>query len=466
MPNHTYLFYDLETSGLNKSFDQVLQFAAIRTDLDFRELERHEFYVKLNPDTIPSPGASITHRISIATTTHQGLTELEAMERIHALVNTPGTISLGYNTLEFDDEFLRFSFYRNLLPPYTHQYANDCSRMDIYPIILLYYLYKPGSIKWPTIDGVVSLKLDNINQANQLVHGQAHNAMVDVEATLALTKVLALDKKMWDYVCGYFNKKIDDARARQLTKAFDHHYEAVLLQGKLGAKQSFQAPALYLGEHRHYRNQTIWLRLDLESLPQTTPDTIAKNTWAISKKLGETPLLLPLADRFTQKMSSDRKNISEANKQWLQQHPELFNEIIDYHLEHKHPVYPKTDNAAALYISEFWSPEETRYCRGFHTATPNNKAKSLPQLSNPTLYDLALRVLGRFFPDTLTAAQQLTFQHYLDSIYKPHNPPHDFRGEAHITPEKALTEISKLKTERALDSEQLALLVEIEAYLN
>ena len=38
----TYLFYDIETSGLNKCFDQVLQFAAIRTDLELHELEHYE----------------------------------------------------------------------------------------------------------------------------------------------------------------------------------------------------------------------------------------------------------------------------------------------------------------------------------------------------------------------------------------------------------------------------------------
>ncbi len=27
----SYLFYDIETTGLNKAFDQVLEFAAIRT---------------------------------------------------------------------------------------------------------------------------------------------------------------------------------------------------------------------------------------------------------------------------------------------------------------------------------------------------------------------------------------------------------------------------------------------------
>ena len=33
-----YVFYDLETTGINPAFDQILQFAAVRTDLDFNEI--------------------------------------------------------------------------------------------------------------------------------------------------------------------------------------------------------------------------------------------------------------------------------------------------------------------------------------------------------------------------------------------------------------------------------------------
>ncbi|RPJ17923.1 MAG: hypothetical protein EHM37_00025, partial [Deltaproteobacteria bacterium] len=36
----TYLLYDIETTGLNRAFDQVLEFAAIRTDGDLNELDR------------------------------------------------------------------------------------------------------------------------------------------------------------------------------------------------------------------------------------------------------------------------------------------------------------------------------------------------------------------------------------------------------------------------------------------
>src|SRR3990167_2568010 len=161
----TYLFYDIETTGLNKCFDQLLQFAAIRTDHQFNELERHELQIKLNPDVIPSPAAVMTHRIGPAEFM-QGLSELEGVKKIHQLLNTPNTISIGYNSLGFDDEFLRFSFYKNLLPPYTHQYASNCGRMDIYPMTLLYYLFKPDHLNWPTKDGVVNLKLENLNACN------------------------------------------------------------------------------------------------------------------------------------------------------------------------------------------------------------------------------------------------------------------------------------------------------------
>ena len=160
----SYLFYDIETTGLNKAFDQVLQFAAIRTDLRLNEIERHSITIKLRPDVIPSPQAILTNRISI-TDLSSGLLEFDAIEQIHRLMNQPGTISMGYNSLGFDDEFLRFSFHRNLLPPYTHQYRNGCRRMDLFPIAIVYYLYKKDVLVWPVIDGKPSLKLEHLGSA-------------------------------------------------------------------------------------------------------------------------------------------------------------------------------------------------------------------------------------------------------------------------------------------------------------
>src|SRR3990172_6767834 len=96
----TYLFYDIETTGLNKAFDQVLQFADIRTDAAFREIDRHRLSIRLRPDVVISPRAITTHRIPISEAL-RGVPEYDGMVRIHKWMNAPRTISLGYNTLGF-----------------------------------------------------------------------------------------------------------------------------------------------------------------------------------------------------------------------------------------------------------------------------------------------------------------------------------------------------------------------------
>ncbi len=130
LPSPTYLFYDLETTGLNPAFDQILQFAAIRVDTEFNEIERFNIRVALSPDVIPNPNALLVNRIH-PTQLAVGINEYEAIIKIHGIVNTPGTISLRYNTLGLDDDFLCFAFFRHLLPPYWHQYKNECDRMGM-----------------------------------------------------------------------------------------------------------------------------------------------------------------------------------------------------------------------------------------------------------------------------------------------------------------------------------------------
>jgi exodeoxyribonuclease-1 len=53
----TFVFYDTETTGTNTTSDQILQFGAIRTDDQLRELERFEIRCRVLPDVAVSPGA-------------------------------------------------------------------------------------------------------------------------------------------------------------------------------------------------------------------------------------------------------------------------------------------------------------------------------------------------------------------------------------------------------------------------
>uniref|UniRef100_A0A2A4T4Q7 Exodeoxyribonuclease I n=1 Tax=SAR324 cluster bacterium TaxID=2024889 RepID=A0A2A4T4Q7_9DELT len=467
---NSYLFYDIESSGLNKAFDQVMQFAAIRTDMEFNELERHNFYVQLRPDVIISPQASITHHISIADCM-DGLCEFEAIQKVHEMMNEPGTISLGYNTLGFDDEFLRFSFYRNLLPPYTHQYAQGCSRMDLLPMITVYRLFNPKVLEWPELNGKPSLKLEYISSLNQLATGQAHDALVDVEATIALAKRLAAEGPMWEYLKDCFNKSIDEQRLQKLPVAFqgsiEEHRLGLMISPKYGSDRMYQSPLLSIGKSRPYSNQTLWLRLDLPELQETTLENIDETTWVERKRLGEPGIILPPLPRYWAKLSDERKILVEANKTWLQENPVIFEAIIRYHQEFKYPEIPDLDTDAALYQNGFLSRDEQALSRKFQHAGAEQRLEIIGQFPSAAMRTLASRLLFRNYPEEAPSMMVEEFALYLEQV----NPEGDqaalvdYKGGRRTTPLVALHEITELKEQGDLDLEQLKLLEELEEYI-
>jgi exodeoxyribonuclease-1 len=455
----TFLFYDLETTGLSKPFDQILQFAGIRTDKNLHEIERYELKVKLNPDVIPSPYALMTHHID----PHDGdISEYDAIRQIHSWMNQPGTLSLGYNTLGFDDEFLRFSFFRNLLPPYTHQFANNCGRMDLYPMAIMYYLFKNHLIQWPEVENKVSLKLELINNANNLARGRAHDAMVDVLATLQLARHFYKESDMWNYLAGHFNKAIDNQRTEPLQK-----HMALLFEGFLGAENKYHCPVRFIGQHRHYKNQTLWLRLDMESLPTTTLETLTETTRIMNKKPGEPGFVLPMKERFLQHLSPERLKLAEYNDQWLAKNPDMLFAITEYYTEFKYPTYPHTDIDASLYLTGFKNSMEERFCQSFHAANPAAKASMVEKSQNSLIRKQAIRILGRHFPEVLTSKQKDEFNLYMASI----NPAHeedamiDFQNKKRLTPRTALQQMDEIRKNNPLSEEQRGLLLKLELYL-
>jgi exodeoxyribonuclease I len=463
----TYLFYDIETTGLNKCFDQIMQFAAIRTDSELNELERYNIFVKLNSDAVPSPQAIITHQISLTKLEQIGISEYEAIKQIHSLLNAPNTTSIGYNTLGFDDEFLRFSFYRNLLPPYTHQYANNCNRMDLYPMTVMYFLFKKEIINWPQINDVPTLKLEHLNSSNNFSVGNAHDAMVDVEVTLALARTLIKEHKMWDYLCGYFTKNIEAERINKLdvvitSENYAHRY-ALMIDGIFGTQKFYQCAVLDLGWHKHYKNQILWLQLDQEKLSTTTIDSIPETTFVKRKRLGESPLLLPFDQMHNKFLSKERLQLIDNNLLWIKNNPKIFNAIINYHQEYKYPIVPNCDIDAALYQNSFWSDFEIAQATKFHNLNFNDKIAFLEKFSNPNMRKLAVRILGRNFLSLLPKnilADYLSYKNNNEDIV-------DYRNNKRLTLNMALDEINQIKNNNEIcnSENQLNALLDLEKFL-
>jgi len=468
---NTYLFYDLETSGLNRAFDQILQFAAIRTDLALNELQRHRINVTLRPDIIISPGALITHRIPFADLM-SGVCEFDAARQIHALMNEPGTISLGYNSLGFDDEFMRFTFHRNLLPPYTHQYNGGCRRMDLFPMTIVFWLYKNAGLNWPERQGKVSLKLENLNSANRLNQGRAHDAMVDVEITLALARRYMQETATWEYLTGCFMKDIDRQRVSKLPACFEtrsgRHLKGLMIGCEFGSEMKFQAPVLFIGHSLPYTNQTLWLRIDTPDLRQTDPDSIADTTRVTRKRYGEPGILLPPHERYWKMLTPERNESAEKNLRWLQDNPDLFQSIIHYHQNFRYPEIPALDADAALYQMGFLSKEAQALCQKFHAAPLDKKKEIIDRFPTIETRTLAGRILSRNFPGNLPDRQISEFDAYMQQV-SPSSPDHallDYRGAPRTTPASALSDIVELKNDPGLDGEQLKLLDDLREYIN
>ena len=105
----TFAFYDLDTTGISPAFDQPLQFAAILTDGEFREIERVNLRCRIAPHIIPSPWALAVTGVRPVQLVDPALpTFFEFTQEIGALIERwSAAIWTGFNGIRFDEEMLR-----------------------------------------------------------------------------------------------------------------------------------------------------------------------------------------------------------------------------------------------------------------------------------------------------------------------------------------------------------------------
>jgi exodeoxyribonuclease-1 len=188
----TIVFYDTETTGVDAPFDQIIQFAAIRNDAELNEIDRFEVRSRLQPHIVPACEALITNRVTAGRLTDPALPSHYEMARtIQTKLNAwSPALFMGYNSLGFDEHFLRQALYQTLHPPFLTN-TNGNSRSDVLRMLQAACVYAPGAITIPVGDNGASVfRLDCVAPANGFAHGNAHDAMADVEATIHLCRLL------------------------------------------------------------------------------------------------------------------------------------------------------------------------------------------------------------------------------------------------------------------------------------
>ncbi len=188
-----FVFYDTETTGIDTTFDQILQFAAIRTDSDLNELDRFEIRCRLLPHVTPSPGAMRVTGVKAAQLIASNLpSHYEMMCKLKdKLLEWSPAIFTGYNSIAFDEHLLRNSFYKTLHAPYLTN-TNGNARSDVMRMLQAVSLFYPEALKLPVgSNGKRSFKLDLVAPLNGFNHENAHDALADVEATIFICRLIS-----------------------------------------------------------------------------------------------------------------------------------------------------------------------------------------------------------------------------------------------------------------------------------
>lgn len=189
-----FAFFDLETTGISPAFDHPLQFAAILTDAEFREIERVNLRCRLAPHVIPSPQALAVTGVRPHQLVDPALPSLfEFAQELTALVSRwSPAIWTGFNSIRFDEEMLRQMFYQNLQPEIFATQFNGNTRFDIMTAVFAVFQRCPDLLSWPVDEtGRVRFKLDRLAPVNGFEGHNAHDALGDVEATIHIARLIA-----------------------------------------------------------------------------------------------------------------------------------------------------------------------------------------------------------------------------------------------------------------------------------
>ena len=188
--NLKLVVYDFETTGRNSNWDQIIQVGAVLVNLSFQEIDRIELRCSLKSGLIPEPGALLVNNSSTEMLKNSNLTHYYLIDQvIKKFQEWSPAIFIGYNSINFDEEFLRKTLFKTLYNPYFTQ-LNGNKRADILGMVRSACLYFPEALKYSTnVKGNPVLKLDEIAPMNEINH-LAHDALGDVIATKEIGKIL------------------------------------------------------------------------------------------------------------------------------------------------------------------------------------------------------------------------------------------------------------------------------------
>lgn len=412
----TFYWHDYETFGTDPRKDKPVQFAGIRTDFDFNIVgDPLVVYCKPATDCLPHPEACLITGITPQLAEQKGVCEAEFIRLIHEQLAQPNTCTLGYNSLRFDDEVTRNCLYRNFYDPYAREWQNGNSRWDLIDVVRAARALRPEGIVWPVNEeGGPSFRLDQLTRVNNIAHEAAHDALSDVYATLAITKLVKqAQPKLYQFLLQH-RVKAEALNLLQLGSS----KPVVHISGKYPAVKNCLAVVLPVCKHPTNANGVIVydLSVDPESMLSLTAEEIQQRIFTATADLPEgmariplktvhinkCPVLAPVSvirPEDAQRLEIDLA-LCHANIDKIKAASGLSEKLAAVFSGQTY-IEQDSDPDLEIYSGGFFSENDKKQMFKIRGMSPEQLAKSVFKFTDSRLPEMLFRYRARNYPETL-----------------------------------------------------------------
>ncbi len=409
------LWYDLETFGRHPRWDRIAQFAAVRTNDDFEPIgDPIVAYCRLTPDYVPDHKSCLVTGITPQQVQEEGLAEREFAAIIHGQMITPGTCTAGFNSIRFDDEFIRALFYRNFYDPYRREYANNNSRWDIIDLLRMSRDLRPEGIEWvENDDGTPAFQLEALAEANGLAHDQAHDALSDVRATISLAKLVhQVNPKLFRY---YFSLRKKDVVRRRLN--LQRMEPLVHTSAMFTSTAGCTSVVIPLSVSPENANEIIAydLRRDPRDWLDASVEEIRRRVFTKKEELNEegriplkgihinrSPAIAPLSTLDSARAAALGIDIDQCleHAELIRSRSDLVQRLRNVFADR--PARRHSDPDLQIYSGDFFPDEDREEFEIIRTMPPERLKHDPPRLYDQRAPEMLWRYVARNYPEALT----------------------------------------------------------------
>jgi exodeoxyribonuclease-1 len=407
-----FIFYDVETTGLNRRFDQILQFAAVRTDVELIETGRFETRSRLMPHVVPSPKALYVTGMSL-----DEANDMSRQSHYDMVCGIAGKLAewcpaafLGFNSIRFDEEFLRQAFYQCLHPVFLTN-TNGNARADVLNLMRAAATLYPSVIR-PGVesDGRLSYRLGSLAAANGIVVGKVHDAPADVDAMLALCRIArAGAPDLWSAFLRFSSKAavVDLVRDEEAFAYFDFFGSPRVMHFLTRVGVSPNDPNAYY---------CLDLTCDIDALRKLDAAALSERVKQEPRpirrlKVNGSPLLYPLWDIDPERFGETSEDELTRTASSVRADQE-FMSALTRAAALAEPVYAPSEHVELqIYGGNFFPDGDLALCQRFHASRWEMTPELVGRFTDQRLKRLARRLIYLEAPHVLEEGERKAMDH-------------------------------------------------------